>query len=270
MNLDPNLIAAALKREADVAELARLQAEEAERQWLAAIEDQREWEKAIALRVAEKATRLAEERAAQEAEAARIAAQRAQEAIERQASDALAKAKADKLKAIKAKRRKAETERRAAQRAQYHRDMLVYVKNCGFGFIGPGPQPIGLCQYELQQKIKYDADNFGDLLPEAIAARDEALARLRASIDAENKRAKIVEADRQAREESEKQRIAGNEATLAADIEHRKAINREAMSGILSVLRQCGIIEATLSTETGKALVTAIARNEILHVKLEY
>ena len=71
-------------------------------------------------------------------------------------------------------------------------------------------------------------------------------------------------------EEAEKQRIAGNEATLAADIEHRKAINREAMSGILSVLRQCGITEATLSTETGKALVTAIARNEILHVKLEY
>ena len=230
MNLDPNLIAAALKREADVAELARLQAEEAERQWLAAIEDQREWEKAIALRVAEKATRLAEERAAQEAEAARI----------------------------------------AAQRAQYHRDMLAYVKSCGLGFIGHDPQPIGLCQYELQQKIKYDADNFGDLLPEAIAARDEALARLRASIDAENKRAKIVEADRQAREESEKQRIAGNEATLAADIEHRKAINREALSGILSVLRQCGITEATLSTETGKALITAIARNEILHVKLEY
>ena len=268
MNIDPNLIAAALKREADAAELARLQAEEAERQRLTAIEAQREREKAIARRAAEEATRLAEERAAQEAEAARIAAQRAQEAIERQASDALAKAKADKLKAIEAERRKAETERRAAQRAQYHRDMLAYVKSCGFGFIGPDPQPIGLCQYELEQKIKYNADNFGDLLPEAIAARDEALARLRASIDAENKRAKIVEADRQAREESELRER--KSAARAADIEHRKAINREAMSGILSVLRQCGITEATLSTETGKALVTAIARNEILHVKLEY
>lgn len=182
----------------------------------------------IARRAAEEATRLAEERAAQEAETARI----------------------------------------AAQRAQHHRNMLAYVKSCGLGFIGHDPQPIGLCQYELQHKIEYDADNFGDLLPEAIAARDEALARFRASIDAENKRAKIAEADRQAREESELRER--KSAARAADIEHRKAINREAMSGILSVLRQCGITEATLSTETGKALVTAIARNEILHVKLEY
>ena len=182
----------------------------------------------IARRAAEEATRLAEERAAQEAETARI----------------------------------------AAQRAQHHRNMLAYVKSCGLGFIGHDPQPIGLCQYELQHKIEYDADNFGDLLPEAIAARDEALARFRASIDAENKRAKIAEADRQAREESELRER--KSAARAADIEHRKAINREAMSGILSVLRQGGITEATLSTETGKALVTAIARNEILHVKLEY
>jgi hypothetical protein len=57
---------------------------------------------------------------------------------------------------------------------------------------------------------------------------------------------------------------------LATDIEHRKSINREALAGILSVLRQCGITEATLSAETGKALVTAIARGEILHVKMEY
>ena len=107
-------------------------------------------------------------------------------------------------------------------------------------------------------------------LPQIIAAEGRAEAqRKEAERQAEQRRVESVAAERR-RIEAERAEEARVVAARAADIEHRKTINRESLSGILSVLRQCGITEATLSTETGKALVTAIARNEILHVKLEY
>lgn len=65
----------------------------------------------------------------------------------------------------------------------YHRRMLKHVKNCGLGFIDNDPQPLGILIRELTDKIAYNAENFGDLLGEAIAARDDALVRLHASVD---------------------------------------------------------------------------------------
>lgn len=146
---------AAVKREAEAAELARLRAEEAERQRLAAIEAQRIREERIAAEAAEAGRKAAEAKAARDAEEAQKAAHRAQEAAarrEQEAREAAAraesariaaeqkaeqdraaaaeKAERDKAAAVEAERRrqeseaaaaKAEEERRAANVAHRHK-----------------------------------------------------------------------------------------------------------------------------------------------------
>ena len=157
-------------------------------------------------RQAAEAARLAAEQAAAE-EAARVA----REAAEREAAAKL-----------------------AAQRADYHRRMLQHVKNCGFGFIDEQPQPLGILQHELTTKIKYDEENFGDLLGEAITARDDALKAIQRSIDESTRRAAeeeariaaLAKAEREAKESAERaeraeaqreaDRIASHEAAFQA------------------------------------------------------
>lgn len=208
------LHAAAVKREADAAELVRLRAEAAERQRLAEIEAQREREKAIARRAEEEATRRAQEEADRQAKEAAAAAEAALQA----AREETARKEREAAEALEAERRRAEREaeetRRAAQRAEYHRSMLGHVKACGLGFIDNKPYPIGILLHELQAKITFDEENFGDLLPEAIAARDEALARLQASADRARQRA---EAEQRAQEERERLERQAHEAQAAAE-----------------------------------------------------
>ena len=189
---------AAEKREAEAAELARLRAAEAERQ-------------------AQEAARLQAER---EAEIARQAAEAARVAAEAEAA------------------RKAREAEEAAQRADYHRRMLQHVKNCGYGFIDGQPQSIGILQRELTEKITFDEENFGDLLPEAIAARDEALKALQRSIDESNRRRAQEEAAEREREaaaealaRAERQRVEAHNAAVAAN-DRRIARHRTALAAI--------------------------------------
>jgi len=65
---------------------------------------------------------------------------------------------------------------------EFHQQMLQYVKDCSLGFIGGKPQPIGVLLHELQVKIAFTPENFGALLPDAIAARDAAVARFNRTI----------------------------------------------------------------------------------------
>jgi hypothetical protein len=295
----------AAQRETEArAEVAR-QAEEAERQRLAAIEAQRVREEQIAAEAAERATRDAEERAAREAREAEERAQatlRAQAVAAEQeraaalrreieAAEALArverekaaaeekaerdrvaaeqKAEADKAAAIEAERQRAIKER---QRADYHRSMLQHVKNCGFGFIGPDPQPIGILQYELTEKIKYDEENFGDLLAEALVAKGAALALIQKSVDESNRRhAEEAERQRVAREAAAQK--AADEAR-AADVAHRRWINREAALDLVQRIQ----LEAPLHLDAGRsfpealarAVITLIAKGEVRHTRIEY
>jgi hypothetical protein len=194
----------AVAREAAEAEAARLAEEEAERQRQETARLQAEREAEIARQAAE-AARLAAEAVAAE-EAARVA---------REAEEARLAAE------------------RAAQRADYHRRMLQHVKNCGFGFIDDQPQPIGILQHELTAKIKYDEENFGDLLPEAIVARDEALKALQRSIDESNRRQaekEAAEAERLRiiRKAEEAERRAA--AALAAERERAAQAERDRLA----------------------------------------
>ena len=170
--------------EREAAEFARLREEEAERQRQEAARLQAEREAEIARQAAETA-RVEAERVAVE-EAARVAAQ-AEEA--RLAAE------------------------RAAQAADYHRRMLQHVKNCGFGFIDEQPQPLGILQHELTAKITYDEENFGDLLAEAIVARDEALRAIQRSIDESNRRAAEEEAAAAALAKERLERACGGRGT---------------------------------------------------------
>lgn len=126
------LLAAAEKREAEAAELARLREEEAERQRLAAIEAQRIREEQIAAAAAECAKAEAEERAQAALQAAKAEADRkAREAEEvaqaerdaaarrdREAAQALAKAEREKQEAIdRAERDRLAAEKRAKDAA---------------------------------------------------------------------------------------------------------------------------------------------------------
>lgn len=136
-------------------------------------------------------------RQAEEVERQRLAAIEAQKAHE-----AAIAAEATRLAEIETARK--------MQREDYHRRMLQHVKGCGLGFIDEQPQPLALLQYELTSKIKYDEDNFGDLLPEALVARDEALKRIQRSVDESIRRAQ----EEEAREEAQRRMRA--EAEMAA------------------------------------------------------
>lgn len=170
--------------------------------------------------------RLREEEAARaQAELERLRAEREAE-IARQAAGA-AKLAAEQAAAEEAARvaREAEEARleaeRAAQRADYHRRMLQHVKNCGFGFIDDQPQALGILQYELTTKIKYDEENFGDLLAEALTARDEALKVIQRTIDVNNRRHAEEEAAAAALAKAEREANAA--ADRAARLEQEKA-----------------------------------------------
>ena len=119
------LLAAARKREAEAAELARLRAEEAERARQEAARLQAEREARIAAEAAERAQRQAEERAAHAARAAAEQAEAERRAAEKQRREAEERAARAEAAAAEAERR-AEAERiAAAERAERDRAAAV-------------------------------------------------------------------------------------------------------------------------------------------------
>lgn len=188
--------ALAVKRGEEAAELERLRAAEAERQVQEAARIQADHEARIKREAAE-AARL---------EAERIAERDRQEV----------------LRAAAEERARIE---RAAQMADYHRRMLQHVKDCGFGFIGGEPQPSAILQRELTDKIEFSEENFGDLLPQAWAARGESLELIQRAIDDGARRLAEEEARRDAerREREAQERAEKSERARLAAIEQAKA-----------------------------------------------
>ena len=172
--------------------------------------------------------------AQREADAAELARHREAAAERERQEQALAQQRREQeIAAAAAEAARVDAERKA-QRADYNRRMLEHVKACGLGFIDNQPQPIVFLQRELTVKIAYTEDNFGDLLPAAIAARDEALVRLQASADAAKRQADAEERaaaelkaseDRAARAEAD--RLAAIDAARVA-AEQADAARKEA------------------------------------------
>jgi hypothetical protein len=234
---------AAEKREAEAAELERLRAEQAERDRQEAARLQAEREARIAAEAAEKARAEAERKAAEEA-------------------------------------RKAEE---AVQRAEYHRSMLQHVKEVGFGFIGGQPQASGILQYELTEKIKFDEENFGDLLPEALIARDEALKLIQRAIDVKVERERVereakaaeeralrAEADRlaseqrakEAAEKAERDRTAAEIAAVEA--ERRRAAQKAESERIEAERRAANLAHRKrINNEALADIVASLAHTDI-------
>jgi hypothetical protein len=205
-----------------------------------------------ALRVAFQETRTRED----EAEAARIAAAKQAER-EREAAVLAQIAREERILAEATERAKVEAEaeaERRAQRVDYHRRMLQHVKNCGFGFIDEQPQPYGILQYELTDKIKYTEDNFGDWLPQALIARDEALKSIQRGIDAAMRRAK----EEESRLAAERKNA---EALARVEREKQEAIDKAERDRLASIERERVIKERErLSAEQAEAAKEAAAR----------
>ena len=113
-----------------------------------------------------------------------------------------------------------------------------------------------------------DAETWGEFAEDAAATKAAALAKLQTMLDArlkfeadqaELERLRKAEADR----EAEEQRRAANE-------EHRRTFNREAMADIAQALRDAGP-NANDGVETmAKAVLCAIAKGQVRHVAIHY
>lgn len=69
-------------------------------------------------------------------------------------------------------------------RVEYYQSLLRHIEDCARGFIGGQPQPIGLLLRELEEKIVIDA-SWGEFENEGRLAKDVALEKVRATLDAE-------------------------------------------------------------------------------------
>lgn len=187
-----------------------------------------------------------------EAEAARVAAE-VQAEREREVAVKAQIAREERIAAEAAETARVEAERRA-QRADYHQRMLQHVKACGFGFIDDQPQPYGILQYELTDKIKYTDENFGDLLPAALVARDEALANIQRGIE--------IATRRHVEEEAAAERERQASAQMARiEREKRAAIDQAERDRLAAIERQRVIEERErLSAEQAETAREAAAR----------
>lgn len=224
---------AAVRREAEAAELARLRAEEAERERLRIVQEQADREARIAAEAAAAARQAAEKRAAAEATEVARKAQEAQAAVERAAQETqaaanarAAKAEADRLAAIAdAERREQEAADRLQKAAQDRLDAEAKARREAA---------------ELAAKVEADR-----VAAEQKAERDRA-----AAVAAETKRS----ADAKAAQDIEN-------AKRAANVAHRKRINGAALAAI---------IKLGASEKLGKAIITAIARGDVPAVSIGY
>lgn len=207
--------AAALQREAEAAELARLRAEEEERQRQEAARIQAEREARIAAEAAEAARVAAEQDAA--AEAARVAAEAeaARVAAEKRAAAEAARIEREKAEAIA----RADAETRAAE--QRARDAEAAARR----------------QAEAAERQRVEAER-----------------------RAEQERAAAVQAERR-RIEAERAEAEAAAAARARNQAHKAKINRAAADALLLL---------NLTDEQARAVITAVARGEVPHMRMEY
>jgi colicin import membrane protein len=221
-----SMLAAAVRREADAAELAARRAADEERERQEIVRQQAEREARIAAEAAEAAKREAERVAAEQAaEAARKAAAE-QERIRAEAAAAAKKAEEERV-AGERREREAQERAEAAERARVAAEAKAKVD------AAEAARRAGADRVEAERLAEIKAER------ERIAA-----------VESERKRA----ADAKAAEEAERKKREANKA-------HKAKINREALAALIL----CGLTE-----QQGVAVVTALAKAEIPHCRIEY
>lgn len=276
----------AQEREAEAAAEAQRAAEEAERQRLAAVQAQKEREERIAAEAAETARLAAEAKAAREAEeraAAVLATQQETERLAQAERDAAARA----LAAAAERDRRAE-ERRIAE----HRAAIEAMRRLSQPLEPPDPVSV-IDAKSGQLKDIFDNRQWEEFADEADAvcrasrstlasARDAAVALAakqeadRAEAQRQRDDAARIMAEARARQElAEQQRLEQVEAERReANIAHRRKVNGEAATDFIAALEQVRVLIAGCADAPmeaiAKAIVTALAKNEIRHCRIGY
>ncbi len=225
-------------REAEQAELARLRAEAAERKRQDAIRRQREHEERIAAEAAEKARREAEAKAEQErleaerrAQAEREAAERARQEAEAQAAREKAEAARREQEARDAARRAEEARIAAEERAAVEREAAARRER------------------EAAARVERERQE---------AAERAERERIAAIEQAEREKQEAVAAERR-RQEAEAERVRQEEAARAADLEHRRTVNNQAVEDLMAAgVTKAMAIMAIKNIALGKVRHTSI------------
>lgn len=218
------LLAAAQKREAEQAELARLRQEEADRK-------QREHEERLKTEAAATAKAEAEEKARKEAEA---------QAARVKAEQDAAAAEATRLKA------EADKAEQDLIRIQREKDQaIVRAKKA------EEDAAAAIVKAEVDKKAAAEKAT-----RERVAAAEQAKRDEEAAVHRERER---VEAEKKAEAEAAAKR--------EADKKHMAKINNEALNAIIE---HCNSEEVDVKPEVAKALIAAIAKGLIPHVKISY
>ena len=192
-----------------------------------------------------------------EAEQKRLAAeQAARERDERIAAEAAARAKADAE--AEAKRQRQE----AAEAAQRERDKAAAE------VLAAERQAREAREMAAQAQARAEAAERQREADRIAAERAEAARREEAQRRAETEKAAAVEAER--RRAAAEQAAAEAEAKRrAADKAHRQKINGEALADLTAVILALSAPDGT-SEPLAKAIVIAIAKGEVRHVRMEY
>ena len=234
------LLILAEKREADALELERLRAEAAER----AIKEREE-------AAAKAAQEAAERRAAEQARIAREAAERERQRIENERIEAEARAK------------QAEAERIAAEQ-KAERDL----KEAAYRAVLAAQEAADSERRAIAQERQRLADQQAEAARAAAAAEARRVAEAEAAELAASAAAAKAERERYAAVEAERQRVAAQQKSELEEAEkraknraHQGAIHREALQALCTF---------GMTQEQGKALIEAIAKNEIPHISIQY
>lgn len=277
----------AAEREKAEAEAARVSAEEAQKKRLADEHAQHEREERIAAEAAQRAREDAERIAAEQAAEAEGRAQAEREAAakrEQEQREARERAEREKAEAVE-RARQAEAQREV-ERVERHRSAIRTVEAQAEFSGTPKAADIQARIDGLSQPFRWD---FQDFVVEAEGARASVLARLTtmhasakatedAAAEAERAtRERKAERDRLAAVEAERQRRAEADAALqaeadrrAANVAHRRKINREALTAIMMAMSDDHSGTAEEAEKIGTAIVVAIAKGSVPHCKIEY
>lgn len=119
-------------------------------------------------------------------------------------------------------------------RVDHIKAMLLHIENCGNGLIGGETQAYGILFRELEEKITYDADTFGEFLDQALTAKKFAVEKLKAAqeaqrqADADREELELLRAAQAERDRKDAERIAAQEAAKAeADRVERERLAEE-------------------------------------------
>lgn len=125
----------------------------------------------------------------------------------------------DRLDALRDETRKPLDEWEAAEEARidYCKRLIEHVKECGEGRIDGETYPYAILFRELDEKITFDENTFGEFLPQAVAAYEAATAKLKSAQEAQRIREAQEAELAQLRAEAEARRIADEEAAAKAE-----------------------------------------------------